>query len=464
MSNGKNMDNKEIPHNPSVESSVLGCVIFNNESFSEISGIITGSDFYSSVHEKIYNTIASSLREGGVVDDIVLESKLKSLNMFDEIGGTEYIKKIKSSACHHHMVRGYSKIIKDLSLKRSVIEVTDKYNRLASNQYSEDDAKSLISSMIGDISSVTVGEGASSGFSSTDEIVDDLFNGETGRVIETGLHCLDSKFPIMTSGITIIAGRPSHGKSTLAVALAKGMAQKDNRVDVYSFEMTKKQLAARLVSSELKNDNVSIPYINIYRPDLKKELSDEDIAIVKDTARNLPRINWNDATTMTTSDIICNSLYTKDIKDKPDVIIVDYLNKVSKSDMKGSELRDDQKVGEVIKRLRDFGKNHDCAVIVVVQLSRKVEANAEMGRPFLGGLKNSGEIEEHADMVLFSYRKCRYLEQKYGDDFDDDELYNEYLDLKGKMEIICAKQRMGPTGSQMVDCAIESNYIACEVI
>lgn len=464
MSSGKNTDNKEIPHDPNLESSVLGCIIFNNESFSEVSGIISGSDFYSSVHEKIYNTIASSLREGGVVDDIVLESKLKSLNMFEEIGGTQYIKKIKSSASHPHMVRGYARIIKDLSLKRSVIEITDKYGRLASNKFCEEDAKAMISSMIGDVSSVTVGDGASSGFSSTDEIVDELFNGDTGRVIETGLHCLDSKFPIMTSGVTIIAGRPSHGKSTLAVQLAKGMAEKNNRVDVYSFEMTKKQLASRLISSELQNNNVRIPYINIYRPDLKEEMLDEDIAIVKDTARNLPIINWNDATTMTTSDIICNSLYTKDIKDKPDVIIVDYLNKVSKSDMKGSEFRDDQKVGEIVKRLRDFGKNHDCAVIIVVQLGRKVEANSEMGRPFLGGLKNSGEIEEHADMVLFTYRKCRYLEQKYGEDFDDDELYDEYIDLKSKMEIICAKQRMGPTGSQMVDCVIESNYIACEAI
>ncbi len=458
------MDNNEIPHDPSIESAVLGCIMFKNEAFSEVSGIIDGSDFYSSVHEKIFNTIGDSLREGGVIDDVVLISRLKSLDMFDEIGGTGYIQKIKNSACHHHMALGYSKIIKNLSLRRSIIELTSKYGNLASSKFCEEDSKAMISSLIGDISAVTVGGGSSSGFSSTEEAVEDLMTGEKGRVIKTGLTCIDSQYPIMTSGVTIIAGRPSHGKSTLAVQLAKGMAENGNRVDVYSFEMTKSQLAARLISSQLQTKGIRIPYINIYRPDLRAELMDDDINVVREIARTLPQVNWNDASSMTTSDIICNSLYTKKIKDRPDVIIVDYLNKVSKDDMRGDNLRDDQKVGEIVKRLRDFGKNHDAAIIIVVQLSRKVEVNSEMGRPFLGALKNSGEIEEHADMVLFAYRKCRYLEQKYGGDFDDDDDYEEYISLKGKMEVICAKQRMGPTGNEMLDCIIESNYITCEAI
>lgn len=464
MRTGFNKENTEIPHDPKVESSILGAVIFDNVCYSEISSILSRDDFYSSVHGKIYETMGNILQEGGVLDETVLSSRLKSLDLLENIGGTEYINTIKESACHKHLVRGYSEIVKGYSLKRSIANITEKYLKISTNKFNDDDPKLVVSELIGELSSVSVDKNSSAGFASTEDLFDDLFEGGSGRIIYTGLDCIDREFPIMTSGVTIIAGRPSHGKSTLALAAAIGMANNGYRVDTYSFEMTKGQIASRLASLKLREQGRRIPYTNIYRQDLRSEIEDNDILLIRQNIKDIAPMNVNDASTMTASDIMCNSLYSKKIKDKPDCIIIDYLSKVSKSDMRGSDLRDDQKIGSIVKRLRDFGKNIDCAVIIVVQLGREVERRSEMGRPFLGALKNSGEIEEHADTVIFPYRQCRYIEQKYGDSFqgNSDISYEDYIDLKSKMEVICAKQRMGSTGSKLVHCEIEHNYIECE--
>ena len=461
MKSGKVQKEAIIPHNAELEISVLGCVIFNNEAFSELSLVLDSDDFYSPVHSEIYKVMGDIISRGKILDDKVLKENLRSLNSLEEIGGASYVDVVKNAACPKSVVKEYAELIRDSSLRRSIIDITRDYNDLSLDETCQKDSKSMMSEIISKMSSLSASKSESERFSSTDEIVDMLFNDEGGRVIETGLACLDANYPIVTQAVTIIAGRPSHGKSTLCASIAKGISEGGYRVDFYSTEMTKSQLAARMISSEMAKNGSNIEYRQLYRKDLRAELTNINLAEAKETAKGLAKVNWNDKSSMTVSDIIIESTYCKEIKDKPDVIIVDYLSKVSKADMRGSELRDDQKIGQIVSRLRDYAKANDCAVIIAVQLGRSVEKMSEAGRPMLAGLKDSGEIEEHADMVLFTYRKARYLEQKYGDDMEEDVL-NEYVELLNKIEVICGKQRMGPTGSEHLGCNMYSNYIYCD--
>jgi len=442
------------------ELSLIGSVISNNQNYYEIKSILSEADFYSSVHRKIYLAISSLGDQGYDFDVNVLQSKLSSLNILEQIGGVSYIEKSLKVSCHDKVCSQYARIIKDLSTKRTLQELTETYNHVVNDSYNEKSGDEIFSDLMLDMTSIHSGKSDTNTFSTTEDAVYDLFHGETGRSIDTGISIIDKEWPIMTKGVTIIAGRPSNGKSTLAAEVVLGAANLGSRVDFYSLEMSKAQLAARLISSVMRKDEIEIPYNSIYNKKKRLELDSYQHSACSEYSKNLPQINFNDASSMTMSDILCTSMGSRNIKDKPDLIVIDYLDNVSKSDLKNSEMRDDQKIGSIVHRGRQYAKDYDCAVIVVVQLNRQVDQKSPMGRPFIAALKNSGEIEQHADSVLFTYRKCRYIEEKYNEEDMPEDEEREYLQLLNKIEIICAKQRMGPTGSQLVDCDIKCNHIS----
>ena len=459
MKDGSVLEVNERPHNPLVEISLIGALIADNKTYYKIQSLVHKDDFYSPVHSKVFATISSLAQEGRSFDAIVLKEKLQSLNILDEIGGTAYIDKAEIAACTSIVAESYAAIVKDLSMRREVAAISSKFHKESTNPNYEGDSKELVARLIGDISSVTVERDNKQGFSTTEDAVTELFEGDSGRVITTGIQKIDDDWPIMTSGVTIVAGRPSHGKSTLAVELASGAAKNGNRVDFYTLEMSKSQVAARMISSDLCLHGKETHYRSIYRKDLREGLSQEDLMIIKQAARELPVINWNDASSMTTSDMICNSMSNKAIKDKVDLMVIDYIDNVSHADMQGNDMRWDQKVGSIVHRFRKFAKDNDCAVILVVQLNRKT-MDSNLGRPQLSGLKNSGEIEQHADTVLFTYKKSNVLKaMKPLDDMDTEELA-EYNRCENKIEIICGKQRMGETSAMEFDCSIWCNHIA----
>ena len=460
---GKEQKNtKKMQHNPEVEASLLGCLLFKNDSIFSVNSIITSMDFYGAVHKKIYDCMFELYGSGLSFDSEVVKQKLISLNLIEEIGGTEYIDYIEKISCSINVVSQYARIIKDLSLKRSIANISDKYLSISTNEYDSTESEVIISDFISDISSINKNFDDRMGFATNEDAIYDLFEGEEGRIIKTGLSCVDEECPIMTQGLTIVAAQPSHGKTSIAIELGFGAAEFGYRTDFYSLEMSKAQLFSRILSNKMRKANSFIPYRDLYRKDLREKISHEELLKARHIATEVPKINWNDASEMTVTDILMNSMNCKDIKDSPDLIIVDYLDNLSLSDMDKS-LRHDQQLGQVAKKLRAFSKEYDCAVILVVQLNRGSTGDNNFSRPVLRSLKNSGELGQDVDTAIFVYKKSKIYEEKYGDDMTAEQAA-EYQQLLGEIELIIGKQRMGSTGSLIMRAEIQYNYFACDQI
>lgn len=447
-------------NSPDSEAAILGAIIKDNKVFYEVQSNLNEAYFYSKVHEKIYKTIRTLISREKSFDKSILQERLQSLNMLEDIGGTQYLEKVLKLACWKKAAPQHAEIIRDLFLKREAINITDKYSGILNNPYNETSSKILLADYISDINSTLTINSESAGLISTEDCVYDLFEGKTGRTILTGIKEIDEKYPIKTQEVIMLAGRPSHGKSAIACSLALGAAENGNRTDMYILEMSRQQVMARMVSSIMCENKVKVPYFNIVEKKKRDQLEELERMAIQEFAYRLPDMNINDNSSQTVTDIISTSLSSSRIKDCPDLIIVDYLDLISLSDQDKSE-RHDQQLGSAVKRLRQFAKDHDCAVIILSQLNREAE-RTPTGRPNLAHLRNSGEIEQHADKVLFVFKRSKHLNKLKSEMEMSPEEMIEYQEEINRIEIICSKQRMGQTGSFRLYCDMACNFLGKE--
>ncbi|HPD55905.1 MAG TPA: replicative DNA helicase [Smithellaceae bacterium] len=433
---------KVPPQNIEAEQSILGGILLENSAINSALEIISKNDFYSEAHRKIFDVIVELSEKNEPVDLITLSNALKGKNMLDSVGGTAYLASLVDNVPSAANVANYAKIVKEKAILRGLIgSATDIINSCYETGSDVDELLDKAEHSIFEISENKVRPS----FFPIREIVKDSFRSIeelfSRKELITGVPTGFEKLDDLTSGLQkseliIIAGRPSMGKTSFALNIAQYAAlEAQTPAAIFSLEMSKEQLAFRLLASEAKVDSQRLRKGFLGETDWPKlttaagKLSDAPIFI-------------DDTPAITVLEMKAKSRRLK-ADQGLGLIIVDYIQLMRTGSYRESR---EQEISEISRSLKALAKELRVPVIALSQLNRKVEERPNR-RPQMADLRESGAIEQDADVIAFIYR---------------DEVYNKSDDNpeKGTAEIIIAKQRNGPTG--MVKLAFLERFTSFE--
>jgi len=424
-----------LPASVQTEITVLGAMIMDGVAISDATARLRAEDFLLDSHQRVYRVIMDLLTAGHAVDYITVQEALSRKRELDAIGGPAYLSYLIEGIPRHPKIEDYVRIIKDKSLLRQLLSIFNEGMVQASDQNEE------ATKVLNDVE-VRLAEVADSaiqrGFSNIGEIVANSFGSidalyEQGREI-TGLATHYIEFDKMTSGLQnseliIIAARPSMGKTALAINIAQNCAVKDGKVvAVFSLEMSKESLLRRMLASEATVGARKLQTGFIPREDKGKLIAALDRLMTS-------KMFLDDTPGITLAEMRAKARRLRQQEGRLDLIVIDYLQLMTGSagsSQKKFENRT-QEVSSISRGLKALAKELNVPVVALSQLSRGSEQRTGDKKPLLSDLRESGSIEQDADVVAFIHR------EEYYD--------RENEDLKGKAEIIIAKQRNGPTGS-----------------
>ncbi len=432
-----------LPAAIDAERSILGAILLDNHSYNEAAERISTSDFALDSHRRIFMRMAELIDGGRAVDYITLRDILSKYKEIEAIGGVAYLASLTENLPRRVSIEEYVRIVKDKSLLRQLILVCSEAITQAADQ--GDDALDVLNSAESKLLEVTE-HGVQRGFASIPEIVrgsfgsiDQLF-AEGSREV-TGLETHFTEFDRMTSGLqkselVIIAARPSMGKTAWAINIAQNAAIRSAAVvAVFSLEMSKESLLRRMLASEALVDQQKIQ---------KGYTSREDQEKLTEALERLTEAQLfiDDTPGISLTEMRAKARRLRQMHGKLDLIVIDYLQLMTGGaggapGKKGYENRT-QEVSAVSRGLKALAKELDVPVIALSQLSRASEQRGGDKKPMLSDLRESGSIEQDADVVAFIHRESYYNKDENGQPDPETE---------GKAEIIIAKQRNGPTGS-----------------
>jgi len=418
---------RSLPQSLEAEQSVIGSMIIDKEAISKALEKLNEEDFYRDGHKVIFRAIKEMYSEDMAVDLVTLLEYLKSGDKLEKAGGVTYISEIASSVITTANLDAYIKIVEDKSMLRKLIKsstaiIEESYNKQDKVNEVIDYAQKKIFDII-DTKNTSDYESLSTVLERGFLEIERLFNNRgsiTG--VGSGIRDLDAKTSGFQKGdMILIAARPSMGKTTFALNIAEHAALVENRsVVIFSLEMSKEQLAYKLLCSEANVDMLKLRTGN---------LDDDDWERIARATGPLSKakIFIDDTAGLSVMEMRSKCRKIK-MEHGIDLILIDYLQLMSGSS--GSESRQ-QEVSEISRSIKALAKEMQCPVIALSQLSRAPEQRADH-RPMLSDLRESGSIEQDADLVMFLYR---------------DEYYNKETEEKGIGECIIAKQRNGPVGT-----------------
>ena len=418
---------KILPHSPEAEQSVIGSMIMDRDAIIAASEIITGEDFYQHQYAVLYDAMIELFQEGKPVDLVTLQNKLKEKEVPPELCSLEFISDLIRAVPTSANVRYYANIVSEKALLRRLIKVTE---GIANTCYLDKEKVDVVLEQTEKQVFDIVQDRSTGDFVSIKDIVIKSLDSieaaskNKGSVtgIATGFYDLDYKMAgLQPSDLILVAARPSMGKTAFVLNIAEHVAVKSHiTTAIFSLEMSKNQLVNRILSMNSKVDSQAIR---------SGELNDEDWAKLMESART---IGESGLIIDDTPGISITELRSKCRKFKLEhnlgLIIIDYLQLMSGG--KKSESRQ-QEISEISRSLKALAREVNCPVIALSQLSRAVEQRPDK-RPMLSDLRESGAIEQDADVVMFIYR---------------DDYYNHDSEEAGISEIIIGKQRNGPTGT-----------------
>ena len=420
------------PNSIQAEQSVLGGLLIDEEAWEKISDKITDKDFYDRKHRLIFQSIEDLFRKDSPCDLITLKENLEQRSELENIGGFNYIATIANDTPTASNIQAYADIVRDRSILRQLmqagIDITESIFQVKGF-----DSKALLEQAEQKVFRISQQQSkgqkgfqtAKSALPGIVEKINDMYNSDNSITgISTGFNDIDRKTAgLQASDLVIIAGRPSMGKTTLAMNIAENIAIDDKKaVVIFSMEMSAESLYMRMLSSLGRINQHSIR---------TGKLSDDDwprltsaITMLQDAP-----IFIDDAPSLTPVDLKSRvKRVVREHKIDLGLIVVDYIQLME------SGVKADNRTGQVTaisRGLKALAKEMDVPVIALSQLNRNLE-NRPNKRPVMADLRESGSIEQDADMVIFIYR---------------DEVYNEHSNDKGKAEIIFAKHRNGETGT-----------------
>ncbi len=416
------------PHNDEAERSVLGSALLDKDALFDVVELLTADDFYNEAHKEIFKAVTDLYRKSAPVDVLTVSEELKKRNSLEMVGGRAYIAALSADVPSTSNAAEYAKIISNkASLRRLINTAGD----IMQTSYDENLETNAILDMAEREIFEIAQKGQKSDFSHIKDvlleninIIDKMSQMEGNLTgITTGFRDLDQ----LTSGLhrsdlIILAARPAMGKTAFALSVAQGAAIKGGAsVMIFSMEMSKEQLGQRLLSMESRIEMQSLKTGKLERKDW------DQINMALDT---LSRANINiDDTPGISIMEMKNKCRRLKAEKGLDLIVIDYLQLMS-IEGKKTESRT-QEISQLSRSLKLLARELDCPVIVLSQLSRAVESRPNK-RPMLSDLRESGSIEQDADIVIFLYR---------------DEYYNPETDKPGECEVIVSKHRSGPTGT-----------------
>ncbi|WP_158942153.1 replicative DNA helicase [Granulicella sp. S190] len=425
---------QERPASVHAEMTILGAMLVEPVAIIDATMLLKTDDFALDSHRKIYDAMLHLVEVGHAVDIVTVTDFLGKKKELDSVGGLPYLASLSEGLPRKLSIESYVRIVRDKSLMRQLLTVCDMGMIEASDQSRDAiDVLNQVTSRLTEISEHAV----TGGFSDITAIVKDSFGSidalyEQGREV-TGLATHYLEFDRMTSGLqeselTIIAARPSMGKTAWAINIAENAAVRGGKVvAVFSLEMSKASLLRRMLASQALVNSKAIQTGMLMRDDRSKLISALERLMES-------KMFIDDTPGITLAEMRAKARRLKQQHGALDLIVIDYLQLMTGSSgaQKGFENRT-QEVSAISRGLKALAKEMKVPVVALSQLSRASEQRGGDKKPLLSDLRESGSIEQDADVVCFIHR------EEYYD--------RENEDLKGKAEIIIAKQRNGPTGS-----------------
>jgi replicative DNA helicase len=412
---------------------ILGAMLVEPVAIIDATMLLKTDDFALDSHRKIYAAMLQLVELGHGVDIVTVTDYLSKKKELDSVGGLPYLASLSEGLPRKLSIESYVRIVRDKSLMRQLLSVCDMGMIEASDQSRE--ALDVLNQVTGRLTEISE-HAVTGGFSDIAAIVKDSFGSidalyEQGREV-TGLATHYIEFDRMTSGLQeseliIIAARPSMGKTAWAINIAENAAVRGGKVvAVFSLEMSKASLLRRMLASQALVNSKAIQTGMLMREDRAKLITGLEKLMES-------KIFIDDTPGITLAEMRAKARRLKQQQGKLDLIVIDYLQLMtgSNSNAKGFENRT-QEVSAISRGLKALAKEMKVPVVALSQLSRASEQRGGDKKPLLSDLRESGSIEQDADVVCFIHR------EEYYD--------RENEDLKGKAEIIIAKQRNGPTG------------------
>ena len=446
---------KELPNNIEAEQCVLGSILISNEIFDDIGNILQSKNFYDPMHQKIFSAIEKLIYSGTLANPITLKNYFE--NEKDKLNIPEYLVKVTKFSTSLRQSLEYSKIVYDLFVKRELIKISDEIIDNARLNDLDINAQKIIENSEKALFDLAERGSFGSSFIKFDnalkmtiEMASNAYKNEDGIVgVPTGLRDLDDKLGgLHKSDLVIIAGRPSMGKTALATNIAFNAAKKiqdegkKSSVTFFSLEMSSEQLSTRILAeqSRIKSNDIR-----------RGRISEEQFDKFIETSKNISELPlFIDETPAISIAALSNRARRIKRTYGLDMIVVDYIQLMTAiNSRKDGRV---QEISEITQGLKALAKELSVPVLALSQLSRAVEQR-DNNKPQLADLRESGSIEQDADVVMFVYREAYYLERK-----EPRPATVEYAEWQAKMsevsnvaEIIVGKQRHGPTGNVFLE-------------
>ena len=459
-----------LPHNIEAEQQLLGALLTNNDIFDRIASIVKPEHFFEPVHRTIYETAIARIQKNALASPVTIKAYLEDDPGLRALGGAAYLARLAGAAISAYAARDYAQMIHDLALRRELIRLGQDLSDSAKKVEVGVEPEALIVRTEGALYKLAETGTAEKGFVSFLKAVTEAvhsanaaYQREGGLAgVSTGLRDLDKKLGgLHPSDLLILAGRPSMGKTSLATNIAFNIAKTYKRgqrhdgsegaveggvVGFFSLEMSAEQLAARVLSEASE-----VPSEQIRRGDM----SEAEFRRFVEAAKQLETcpLYIDDTPALPISQVAARCRRLKRTHGL-DVVFVDYLQL-----LRGTGRTDNrvQEIAEISMGLKAIAKELNIPVVALSQLSRTVESRDDK-RPQLSDLRESGSIEQDADVVMFVYRDEYYHERMKPP--EDDPKFAEWMQkaerVHGKAEVILGKQRHGPIGT--VEVAFESRF------
>ena len=460
-----------IPHNIEAEQQLLGAILTNNDLYDRVAALIDESHFYEPVHARIWEVAAARITKNALASPVTLKAFLEDDEGLKELGGAGYLARLAGAAISSFAARDYAQMIYDLAIRRKLIDLgRDISDKAARVEVASEPKEQIVEA---EQALYKLGEQGQSnqGFQSFLKAVTDAVNVANAAYqrdgglagLSTGLVDMDKKLGgLHRSDLLILAGRPSMGKTSLATKIAFNIAKAYKRgqkpdgstgavqggcVGFFSLEMSAEQLAARVLSEASE-----VPSEQIRRGDMTEAEFRRFVEAAK--ALEACPLFIDDTPALPIPQLAARARRLKR-EHGLDALFVDYLQLVRPASSKDSRVNE---VSEITQGLKAIAKELDIPVVALSQLSRQVEARDDK-RPQLSDLRESGSIEQDADVVMFVFREEYYKEREKPGDHELEKMaqWAEEMDrLHGRAEVIIGKQRHGPIGT--VDLSFEGRF------
>ena len=459
------------PHSIEAEQQLLGAILTNNDLFDRVASIVRAEHFYDPVHARIFETAAARIAKNNLASPVTLKAFLEDDAGLAELGGPAYLVRLAGAAISSFAVRDYAEMIYDLAIRRELINVGNDIAAKAARVDVDSEPREQIVEAEQKLYALAEQGQTEQGFQSfltavTDavKVANAAYQREGGLAgVSTGLVDMDKKLGgLHRSDLLILAGRPSMGKTSLATNVAFNIARaykkgitasgEEGAVDggvvgFFSLEMSAEQLATRILS-----EVAEIPSNQIRRGDF----TESEFRRIVDAAKELEAapLFIDDTPALPISQLAARARRLKRTHGL-DALFVDYLQLVRGTGRSENRVNE---ISEITMGLKAIAKELDIPVIALSQLSRQVE-NREDKRPQLSDLRESGSIEQDADVVMFVFREEYYKEREKPGDHELEKMgiWQEEMErLHGKAEVVIGKQRHGPIGT--VELSFEGQF------